>query len=318
MFKALIIGASGQDGTLLSRYLQKNNVEVIGSYRQTKSGSQTGAALLDITDRFSIDHFFSHHHIDYIYYLAAHHHSSQSTTVQRGSEFAACLETHVVGLMHVLEAVLQYCSQARLFYAASSLVFGETQEGVANEQSLRVPACAYGITKNMGIDVVAWYRERHGLFACSGILFNHESHLRSPDFVSKKVVRTAVAIKQGRAKELVVGSLAAATDWGFAPDYVRAFEKMLQSTAPKDYVIATGELHTVQDWIENSFSLLGLNWRDHVWEDATLMRRKKVPLRGDISAIRNELGWMPSTTFEQMVMEMMQKEMKYAGSSLDF
>ena len=200
-------------------------------------------------------------------------------------------------------------TDTRFFYAASSLVYGIPNQELLNENSDKNPICDYGITKKIGMEIVKWYREKYGLFACSGILFNHESHFRSPNFLSRKIIQTAVKIKKGEADKLILGDLNAQTDWGYAFDFVDAFYKMLTAEVPNDYVISTGELHKVQDWIEQVFGLLNLNWKQHVIEDKTLITRKKPVMVGDNSKIKKDLNWLPKTPFNDIIKKMLEEEL---------
>lgn len=307
---ALIIGANGQDGTLLSHYLRERGYTVIGVVQEGICKSATEyIGECNILSAISVDTFFSVHTPDQIYYLAAHHHSSQKAVQKTTSEFTPSLETHVSGLVNILEGMLKHCPEARLFYASSSLIFGKNRTGCLNETSCKSPACAYGITKKMGMDVIQWYRERYNIFACSGILFNHESWLRSTDFLSRKIIQGAVAIAQGKSSELVLGNLGSRTDWGYAPDFVDAFYRMLRADSPKDYVIATGHAHSVQDWIEIAFGELSIDWRSFVRVEESLLCRTLPPITGNIKCITEDLGWRPTTSFSDMVHTMLQKEL---------
>jgi GDPmannose 4,6-dehydratase len=201
-------------------------------------------------------------------------------------------------------------SKARLFYASSSLVFGNPDEAPQNENTPRRPVCAYGTTKLAGMNICDIYRREHGMFCCSGILFNHESPYRSPQFVTKKIVSGAVKIHLGLQNELTLGSLAARTDWGAATDYVAAMRAILSLPEPDDFVVATGKLHSVRDFARAAFSALGLEYEQYVREDPALVQRpiRTIPLVGDTSKLTAATGWSPQIGFEAMIQEMVQEE----------
>lgn len=312
---ALIIGSQGQDGQLLTEYLESLNIKVTGVTRSGLSDKNNFSYPFDINSINALKLFLSKYPHQYIYYLAAHHRSSHGKTVQDGTEFSACFNTHVLNIRNILEAALEVSPATRVFYASSSLVFGESETNLLDENSPKNPTCAYGITKKMGMDVVKWYREYHGLFACSGILFNHESWLRSPTFLSRKIVQTSVKIKRGKENKLIVGDLSAQTDWGFAPDFVKAFYKMLMAEKPDDYIIASGVSHTVEDWVKGAFNYLNLDYTKYVIEDKSLITRNKPVMIGNTKKINKELNWSTRTSFDDMIKTMVNKELKYDYNS---
>ncbi|MBR2526660.1 GDP-mannose 4,6-dehydratase [bacterium] len=301
MKKALIIGSNGQDGKILTKYLQNKNFEVIGITREDP---------FLMYDLKFLAEYFSANKINQIYYLAAHHHSSGNNVEQDGTEFYACFKTHVEYIKNILEVLVNVSHDTRVFYASSSLIYGMPKQELLNENSEKNPICDYGITKKIGMDIIKWYREKYNLFACSGILFNHESHFRSPNFLSRKIIQTAVKIKKGEADKLILGDLNAQTDWGYAPDFCDAFYRMLIADKPYDYVISSGELHKVQDWIEQVFSLLDLDWEKYIIEDKSLITRKKPVMIGDNSKIKKELDWLPETSFNDIIKKMLEEELK--------
>lgn len=301
MPKALIIGSNGQDGKLLTKYLQDKNIEVIGVTRQDP---------FLMHDLNFLTEYFSQNKINQIYYLAAHHHSSGSIIEQDSTEFYACFKTHVEYIKNILEILTEVSPYTRVFYASSSLVYGIPKQELLNENSEKTPVCDYGITKKIGMDIIKWYREKYNLFACSGILFNHESHLRLENFLSRKIIKTAVEIKKGKTDKLIIGDLNAQTDWSYAPDFVDAFYKMLSADKADDYVISSGKLHKVQDWVEQVFGLLNLDWTKYVIEDKSLITRKKPIMIGDNSKIEKELNWLPATTFNDIIKNMLNEELK--------
>jgi GDPmannose 4,6-dehydratase len=218
------------------------------------------------------------------------------------------LDTHVNGAVNFLEALSVHCPRARFFYAASSHVFGHPEAPVQNELTPFKPVSVYGITKAAGVEACRFYRREHGVFASVGILYNHESPFRRPDFVSQKTVRAAVRIRHGSQERLVVGDLSARIDWGWAPDYVEAMVRVLELSQPDDFVIATGGSHTVLEFVQEAFGALGLDWSEHVEEDRSVIRRGPVSLAGDASKLHQETGWRPTTTFPQIVRKLVESE----------
>jgi GDPmannose 4,6-dehydratase len=296
---ALIIGSDGQDGQLLTDYLSAPNIKITGVNKYGLLNKDGFSCPFDMNSIEALKLFLSKHPQQHIYYLAAHHKSSHGQTKQEGTEFSACFGVHVNNIRNILEAVLIASPNTRVFYASSSLIFGDPETSLLDENSLKNPICAYGITKKMGMDIVKWYREHHGLFACSGILFNHESWLRSPKFLSRTIIQTAVKIKQGLEDKLIVGNFDAQTDWGFAPDFVKAFDLMLMADKPDDYIIASGISHTVKDWIEYTFDYLDLDYKKYVFEDNTLILRNKPLMIGNTQKIYDNLQWSTTTSFNE-------------------
>lgn len=307
----MIFGARGQDGTLLTQHLASRDRLVVGLDRGTLDRSDGRPCRpVDMLDAGAIADLVGECGPDEVYYLAAFHHSSQSSELLAPAAiWKQSFDVHVHGLLNVLEALRTRTPRARLFYAASSLVFGHPEQSPQTEELPLAPQCVYGITKTAGVHICRFYREQHSLFASVGILYNHESHLRPETFLSRKIVQAAAQIRQGRRRELVLGDLSAQTDWGYAPDYVDAFRRILEWERPEDFIVASGRLHRVLDWVAGAFDALGLRWRDYVREDASLITRTKPALVGDNSKLRRLTGWQPATSFEQMVVNMVQMEL---------
>jgi GDPmannose 4,6-dehydratase len=290
MSRALVVGSAGQDGRILSDRLRAEGVETVGIDRGT-----------DLLGRDAVLGLVSELRPDEIYYLAAVHHSAEDRASIGGRDlYAESHRIHVEGLLNVLEAIRLRHPAGRLFYAASCLVFGEPAAGTQDEATPFAPVCVYGITKTTGIHCCRLYRNGSGVHASAGILYNHESPLRRPDFVSQKIVRGAVEIRKGSASKLVLGDLSAVNDWGWAEDSVDAMIRIVRSDEPDDYVVATGEAHTVADLAEAVFARAGLDFRRHVEEDRSMIARKRPPLIGDSSRLRRRTGWRPTVGFEQM------------------
>jgi GDPmannose 4,6-dehydratase len=295
---ALIIGSEGQDGRLLAGQLKEKGVAVTGVDRQTPR-------TVDLSSAAEIATLVSHVRPDTLYYLAAHHHSAEQDAGDTVSLYAASHRIHVTGLLHVLEAMRAHAPSAHLLYAASSHVFGEPDERVQSELTPRRPLNIYAITKATGMDLCRHYRVTHGLKASCAILYNHESHLRPPGFLSMRVVlgarAAAAAVKEGKPYSLELGSLSATVDWGWAPDYTDAMQRICGLPKADDYVIATGVPHTVADFCREAFAAVGLDYTRHVTERPDRLKKSGAVLIGDASKLRRDTGWAPSLTFEQMV-----------------
>lgn len=307
---ALIVGCQGQDGSLLRDLLIGRDYAVTGLSRQSVHMPDGGQSPpVDVADPSAVAETIRETRPDEIYYLAAFHHSSQQTAVNDPrATWAASMAVNASGPVNFLEAVRQHAPDARFFYAGSCLAYGTPGETPQTEETCFRPACVYGISKATGAHAVRHYREKHGLFAVTGILYNHESHLRPDHFLSRKIVRAAWRIMHGEQRELLLGDLSARVDWGYAQDFVEAFWATLQVETPDDYVVATGTLHGVRDWVEKSFELAGINWQKHVREDPGLAFRRRAPLVGDASRIRERCGWTPATDFDRMVELMFEHE----------
>jgi len=303
MSRALIVGANGQDGRILYERLSTEGCEVLGLARDAIRCTGAHAfGMIDIADRRQVRALVADWRPDRVYYLAACHHSSEEQTGTDPVDlFERSYAVHVRGLIHFLQAIKDTAPAARLFYAASSLVYGDAASDVQDERTPFAPRCVYGITKTDGIHCCRFYRETHGVFAATGILYNHESVYRQEKFVSQKIIRAALATASGRCEKLILGDLSARIDWGYAPDFADAMVRMLALPQPDDFVVATGEAHTVREFVEIAFGRLGLDWRMHVGEQASVIRRKRRTIIGDASKLRAATGWQPSVTFEGMV-----------------
>jgi GDPmannose 4,6-dehydratase len=290
MKRALVIGSGGQDGRILIDRLRAEGTETVGIDRSTEiSSAETFTRLV------------AELRPDEIYYLAATHHAAEDRGSAGGRDlYLESHRVHVEGWLNVLEAVRLRHPGARLFYAASCLVFGEPASSVQNESTPFAPVGAYGITKTTGIHCCRLYRNGAGVHASTGILYNHESPLRKPGFVSQKIVRGAVDIRKGRASKLVLGDLSSVNDWGWAEDTVEAMVRIVRADEPDDFVVATGEPHTVADFVEAVFTRANLDWKRLVEEDRSVIARKRPALIGDASRLREKTGWRPRVGFAQM------------------
>lgn len=299
MSRALIIGHSGQDGRLLWDQLVPRGFAVVGVSRaDVRSHDATWTSPVDVADARGVRALIDAFAPTQVYYLAAHHHSSQDPGVDAADIWDRSWDVHVRGFGHVLQSVAQ---DARVFYASSSRVFGSAETSPQDESTPHRPDDSYGVTKSAGMLLAEHYRRTQGTFVSCGILFNHESPLRGPQFVTQRVVRGLVAVQRGQATQLQVGSLEARVDWGYAPDYTRAMQRMLEAERADDYVVATGITHSVRDLVEIAAGHLGLPWRDVVVETGGILRRGTQALCGDASRLRAATGWAPSIDFDEMV-----------------
>ena len=303
MKKILIVGAAGQDGALLSQLLARQGVEHLGLSRRGLVGAE-GALIRpgNLLDFDFVAEIVGNWSPTHIFYLAAHHHSSQDLPLLNdASLWHESLQVQVMGLVNFLEAIRLHNKGIRLFYASSAHIFGSTPESPQSETTARAPDNVYAITKVAGMEACGLYRRQHGLFVSVGILFNHESAYRKDSFLSQKIIRGALSIRRGLARELVLGDLSSRVDWGYAPDYVDAMVRILDLETPEEYVIATGETHSVRDFVQLAFAEQGLDYREWVRENPAIIRKGERRLVGDSGKLRRETGWAPSLSFPEMV-----------------
>ncbi|HVM63089.1 MAG TPA: GDP-mannose 4,6-dehydratase [Verrucomicrobiae bacterium] len=301
MKTAVITGSAGQDGHYLSQHLDELGYEV--------AGFDYDSTAVDIVDADSVARLLRERQPSEVYHLAAYHHSSQDKLTEDLEVFRKSNDVHTVATANFLDGIRRFSPSSRFFFAASSHLFGIPPTPVQDENTPLAPDGLYGITKEAGLRLCHYYREKYGVFAAVGILYNHESPLRPAKFVSKKIVQAAVAIRAGRQKTLVLGDLDAQIDWGFAGDYVDAMHRILQLPAAEDFVIASGTAHRVRDFVEETFRVLGLNWEEHVVVDPTLLRgTTRVPLAGNPAKLRRLTGWEPQTSFQDLVHLMVSAE----------
>jgi GDPmannose 4,6-dehydratase len=319
--RALITGITGQDGSYLAEHLLGLNYEVHGLVRRVAledPGRRFGriAHLLDhiilhpasLESYPSIFHVISQHEFDECYHLAA-----QSFVNESFADGFSTMNTNINGTHYVLAALRELSPQCRFYFAGSSEMFGKVQETPQRESTPFYPRSPYGISKVAGFQLTRNYREAYGMFCASGILFNHEGPRRGYEFVTRKISSTVAQIKLGQARELRIGNLDAKRDWGHAADYIPAMHTMLQQSEPDDYVIATGEAHSVREFCELAFAEVGLDYRDYVKVDERFYRPAEVDLLiGDASKARRVLGWKPKYTFHEMVAEMVRSDLEQA------
>jgi len=323
MKRALITGITGQDGAYLADFLLKKGYKVYGTYRRTSTPSfwrlqhlriQDKITLIpaDLTDAGSIANALRISDPDEVYHLAA-----QSFVEASFEQPASTADITGVSVTRILDAIKVLNPKAKFYQASSSEMFGNGHYKVQNETTPFHPASPYAAAKVYGYWVTRIYREAHGIFASNGILFNHESPLRGLEFVTRKVTNGVAMIKLGLASKIHLGNLKAVRDWGYAPEYVESMWKMLQLDEPDDFVIASGEHHSVQELVELAFSGAGMNWEDHVVIDKRLFRPLDIPsLKGDYHKAEQAIGWKPKTSFSRLVEIMVDADLKRWNDAL--
>jgi GDPmannose 4,6-dehydratase len=314
MKTALITGITGQDGSYLADLLLEKGYRVIGMVRRTStvnfdriSHIQDKIVLAqgDLLDQISLVDIMKEYRPDEIYNLAA-----QSFVPTSWRQPVLTGEFTALGVTRMLDAMRMVVPESRFYQASSSEMFGKVQDVPQTERTPFYPRSPYGVAKVYGHWITVNYRESYGLFACSGILFNHESPRRGLEFVTRKVTLGAARIKLGLAEELPMGNLEAQRDWGFAGDYVRAMWLMLQQDEPEDFVVATGKTHSVRELLDVAFGYLGLDPADYVRVDERFIRPADVDrLVGDATKAREKLGWVPEVTFEELISMMIKRDL---------
>jgi len=309
MKKAVIVGCNGQDGKLLYEFLSTKEYELIGLDRNIiRCDTHTDMDLVDITNTKQVYVLINNFKPDEIYHLAAFHSSSEDTPLDNMELYQNSYTVNVISLINFLEGMRKHSPQTRLFYAASSHIFGDAAGDFQDESTPINPNSIYGITKAAGLFACRFYRHNYSLFAATGILYNHESTLRHERFVSKRIIRGAINIKRGKQDKLILGDLDAEIDWGYAPDYVEAMHRILNSQTADDFIIATGEKHSVLDFVKTAFGYLGLDWKSYVEEDHRLLTREKTSLVGNPTKLMTVTGWGPSVDFNQMIKILLAEE----------
>lgn len=321
---ALITGITGQDGSYLAELLISKGYWVYGLMRRSSSFNTSRIDHIyqdphesnprlklvygDLNDSSSLNKILRNVQPDEIYNLGAQSHVMVSFDIP---EYTG--EVTGLGTLRLLEAIRETKIQPRFYQASSSELYGLVQETPQKETTPFYPRSPYACAKAYAFYMVRNYREAYGLFACNGILFNHESPRRGETFVSRKITRAATRISVGLQDKLYLGNLKARRDWGYAPEYVEAMWLMLQQEKPDDYVIATCETHSVKEFVEEAFQLLGLDWRKHVELDARYLRPSEVDLLlGDFSKAEKDLGWKPKVSFKELVHIMLEADLDLA------
>ncbi|HJQ70392.1 MAG TPA: GDP-mannose 4,6-dehydratase [Blastocatellia bacterium] len=317
--KALITGITGQDGSYLAEHLLDLGYEVHGLVRRValEDPERRVGRIAHLLDRLtlhpaslesypSIFHVISRHDFEECYHLAA-----QSFVAESFTDGFSTMNTNINGTHYLLAALRELRPRCRFYFAGSSEMFGKVRTTPQDEATPFHPRSPYGISKVAGFHLTMNYRESYGMYALSGVLFNHEGPRRGFEFVTRKITSTVAQIKLGAATELRLGNLEAKRDWGHAKDYVRAMHMMLQQPEPDDYVVATGETHSVREFCELAFAEVGLDWRDYVKSDERFYRPAEVDLLiGDATKARRVLGWEPRYTFQELVKEMVAADLE--------
>ncbi len=318
--KALITGITGQDGSYLSEFLIKKNYKVYGLIRRVALEDETHRLwrikhLLNKIElnSASLESYASIVKIiqkikpDEIYHLGA-----QSYVAYSFEDEFSTLNTNINGTHYILSAIKDFSPKTKFYFAGSSEMFGKVQKNIQDEKTSFYPRSAYGISKVAGFELTRNYREAYNIFACTGILFNHESPRRGFEFVTRKISSSVARIKLGKQKYLQLGNIRAKRDWGHAKDYVKAMWLMLQQKKPSDFVIGTGKMHSVKDFLKLAFSIVGLDYKKYVKFNKSLLRPAEVDtLRANYNKAKKKLKWKPSTNFNQIVKEMVEEDLKF-------
>ena len=318
--RVLITGITGQDGSYMAEFLLEKGHEVYGLVRRSSLEKFDRIESIvdriqfiegDLTDQGSLDAAMDQVQPHEVYNLAA-----QSFVPVSWNQPVLTADVTGLGVLRMLEAIRKHCPTAKYLQASSSEMFGKVLEKPQTEKTPFHPRSPYGVAKVFAHHITVNYRESYGLFACSSICFNHESPRRGAEFVTRKVTQHAARIKLGLADRLKMGNLDAQRDWGYAGDYIGAMWLMLQQPQPDDYVIATGETHSIQELLEVAFSYVGLDWKKYVEIDPKLVRPAEVDyLCGDSSKARRVLGWKPKVGFQQLVEMMVDADLTAQGHS---
>ncbi|MFA6417347.1 MAG: GDP-mannose 4,6-dehydratase [Patescibacteria group bacterium] len=300
--KAIIVGAGGQDGKLLFKLLSDFGYAIIGL---DKNGIKTNNVIwknrINISNQNQVFSLIKKFKPDEIYYLAAYHFSSQDKRGDIYQELRQSYEINVLAFLNFLEGARLFSAKTKIFYAGSSLLFGNAPTKIQTEKTPFKPTGAYGLSKEGGANLCRLYREKYQVFAAMGIMYNHESQYRTANFLSMKIIKGAKDIVDGKEQKLIVGDLKARVDWGYAPDYVLAMKLILNLKKADDFIIATGQAHSVLDFIKTAFKTFGLDWKKYVREDKKIIGEKRNILIGDSRKLKMATGWKPSVSFSKMI-----------------
>jgi len=320
MKRALITGITGQDGSYLAEHLLAQGYEVHGLIRPG-SGAKDDPSFWriqpvrdqvklhtgNLEETGNLENLIRSIQPRECYHLAA-----ETFVFNSLENESAILKANTQSTHHLLLALKNHAPDCRFFFAGSSEMFGQASDAPQDENTPFNPRSIYGVSKVIGHDLIRYYREHQGLFACTGVLYNHESPRRGARFVTRKITSTAVKIKLGTESELRLGNIEAQRDWGYAGDYVAAMHAMLTADSPDDYIIATGRTHTIRDFLEQAFGELELDYEKSLVIDPEFYRpTEEVPLVGNPEKIHSRLGWEPKVSFEDMVREMVQSDLEY-------
>lgn len=305
MDKIFVVGAGGQDGKIISKVLEREHI--IGFYKdQIVDFKKNDKVKVRKYNKDLVFDIVKSYKPEYLYYFAGYHHSSEEKPEDDLNLIEKSNFTHFIFYSYFLEALKEYSPHTKVFYSASSLIFGNPPCNMQDESTPINPVCIYGITKASGLFLGRYYRNKYSLFISNGILYNHESEYRGERFLFPKVIKNAYDIKIGRKDKLEIGDLNSITDWGYAYDYVYAMIKILNLSSPDDFIIATGEGHTVREFLEIVFSRLGLDYRGYVSQNENIIVRKKPVLIGNPKKLIEKTGWQRSLSFKEMVIKIME------------
>jgi GDPmannose 4,6-dehydratase len=315
MNAVIVVGDRGQDGTLLSESLQKKGYLVVGVARKGVHvyGEDLPRSNCDITDRQQVFDLVKQYLPCMVYYLAAYHSSSEGIrkAVDIQNEYERSHQTHVVGLLNYLSAIDEYCSESKLFFASSSLVFSGQNGEVQDEKTALDPQGVYGITKAQGMWLCREFRQRGNLFASTGILYNHESALRSTQYLTTKVIHSAIRISRGSDEVLELGDLSSRVDWGHAAEYVEAFQAILSLDIADDYIVATGSAHTVREFVDITFEYFNLDPTKYIRVNSQLLGRRPLVKIGNPEKLITLTGWRPSKGFKNFVIRLVEEHLEH-------
>lgn len=309
---ALIFGINGQDGSYLAEYLLNKNYRVTGIirtdsdlWRLSKIKDKIAVLSLDYRRDTVLEELLEEYPVNEVYNLASQSHVGQSwEKLVDTFDSAAMLPIRITSAIHAIGKRIKY------FQASSAAVFGRSEQTPQTESTPMRPNNPYGLAKFASQQIVSYYRERFGHFICSGIFYNHESPRRSLDFVSRKITNTVAKIRLGKVDKVELGELDSVRDWGYAPDYAEGAWMMLQADTPKDYILATGKGHSVEQFVEEAFNVVGLNWKDYVHIDESLFRSNDSSYTGNPEKIMHDLGWSAKTSFKEMVRIMVEADLE--------
>lgn len=306
--KSIVVGYAGQDGSLLMNDLKQRGDKIIGIGRTNSLFPKDflNDSINDITKANEAYQLIKSFKPDEIYYLAAYHTSSEVATsqVRLYEQFEAAQSVHVSGLLNCLSAIVDESPKTRLFYASSSLIYSGEHGKVQDEQTPITPQGFYGITKAQGTLLCGEFRKKKNVFASTGILYNHESHLRSQEFLSAKIINAAIRISRGSDEKLEIGNLSSQVDWGYARDYVKAFQQILATDKADDFIIASGESHRVEEFVQIVFGYFGLDPAKYVVENRNILMRSPDIKIGNSNKLFKITGWKPSMSYHNFVVQL--------------
>lgn len=309
---ALIIGAKGQDGRFLKEYLNNLNYEIIEiDINYINFNQEYNINNINITDYNDVQHLIKTVCPDELYFLAAYHHSSEEKIHDEIQHVKKSYEVNVFSYHNFLDSIRLFSPNTKTFYASSSHIFGDCNTDIQDENTEVNPKTIYALTKHDSMKLTEYYRNKYNLFLTTGILYNHESHLRPIKFVSRKIVNTAIKIKKGETNKLVIGNLNSKIDWGFAGDFVKAYHKILSYKKPEDFIISSGSIHRIKDFVKYVFNYLDLDWRKYVVENNKIIKRSfNGTLFGNSNKLFQKTGWKPENNLESLAKIMVDNELK--------